>query len=120
VAIGVRITGDAAVFDVAGEDLTRPRFSDPSLHGLVQTELEKGTRKILVNFEKAAFVDSSGIGQIIGSYTSTRNLGGAFKFCSVPQNILAVFMIVGIVPLVIETYPDEASARASFAKPVSQ
>ena len=116
-AIGVRTVGDVAVFDITDEDLTRTSFAH--LHDLVRAELQAGRRKTLVNFEKARFVDSSGIGQIIGSYTSTKNLGGAFKFCAVPQKILAVFMVIGLVPLVIETYPDEASALASFAKPVS-
>lgn len=115
-AIGVRIVGDVAVFDIVAEDLTRTSFAIPSLHDLVRTQLNAGKRKILINFEKAEFVDSSGVGQIIGSYTSTRNIGGAFKFCSVPQKVLLVFMIVGIVPTLIKVYPDEPSALASFAE----
>ena len=112
--IAVRLAGDAAVFDIAG-DLTRTSFAP--LHDLVRTELEKGRRKVLLNFKKAEFIDSSGIGQVIGSYTSTKNLGGAFKFCSVPQKVLIVFIITGIVPHVITAYPDEASALAGFAAP---
>jgi anti-anti-sigma factor len=113
VAIGVRTAGDVAVFDVTGEDLTRP--ASAPLHELVRSQHGAGKRNVLINFQKAEFVDSSGIGQIIGSYTSTKNLGGAFKFCAVPQKILAVFVIVGLVPHIIKAYPDEPSALASFA-----
>jgi len=116
-AIGVRIVGDIAVFDIVGEDLTRTSFANPSLHELLRIQLDQGRRKILLDFEKAEFVDSSGIGQIIACYTSTRNLGGAFVFCAIPQKIMLVFMIVGIVPHIIKSYPDEASALASFASP---
>ncbi len=117
-AIAVRAAGDVAVFDITGEDLTRTSFAP--LHELVRTRLGAGQRKVLLNFEKAEFVDSSGIGQIIASYTSTTNLGGGLKFCAVPQKILLVLMIVGIVPHIIKAYPDEPSALASFAGPVSQ
>ncbi len=112
--IGVRTAGDVMIFDIVGEDLTRTSFANPSLHELVRTHLDMGRRKILVNFERAEFVDSSGIGQIISCYTSTKNLGGAFVFSSVPQKIMLVFMIVGIVPHIIKSYPDEPSALASF------
>ncbi len=116
-AIGVRILGDVAVLDIVGEDLARTAFTVPSLHDLIRTQLATSKRKILLNFEKATFIDSSGVGHIIGSFTSTQNLGGAFKLCCVPQKILLIFMIVGIVPRVITVYADEAAALASFGDP---
>ena len=114
-----RIVGDVAVFDVAG-DLTRMTITVPTLHDLVRAQLETGRRKFLFNYEKAEFIDSSGIGLIIGAFTSVRNLGGDLRFCCIPQKLRMVMMITGIVPRVITAYPDEAAALASFAAPESR
>lgn len=117
--ISVRILGDVAVFGIVGEDLTRTAFAVPTLYDLVRAQLETGKRKILVNFEKAEFVDSTGIGQIISSFTSTQKLGGAYKLCCVAQKLLLILIVVGLVPHVIKVFPDEAAALASFANPAT-
>lgn len=114
--IATRISGDVAVFDIAG-DFTRKDSPIPTLHELAHGQLETGMRKILFNFEKVGFVDSFGMGQIVSSYISTRNLGGGFKLCQVPPKLLFFLKVVNLVPNVISVYPDETAALESFANP---
>jgi anti-anti-sigma factor len=116
VYIASRVSGDVAVFDIAG-DLTRKDSPVPTLHELARGQLETGIHKILFNFEKVGFVDSFGLGQIVSSYISTQKLGGGFKLCQVPPKLLYFLELVKLVPNVISIYPDEASALESFAHP---
>ena len=114
--IKIRTSGDVVVFEVAG-DFTRTDYTVPNLHDLTSAQLQAGKRNVIVNFDKAGFVDSFGVGQIIASYTSTTKLGGGFKLCSVPRKVLLVLTIVGLVPRVLGVYRDEAAALESFAHP---
>jgi anti-anti-sigma factor len=114
--IPARTIGDVVVFDVEG-DLNRASSGATTLHELAKARLGMGDRKILFNFEKAGFVDSFGVGQILATYTSTQNLGGGLKLCNVPYKVLVVLMIVGLVPRVIKVYPSEEAALLSFDKP---
>jgi anti-anti-sigma factor len=108
-----RICGDVVVFDIIG-DFTRMERPTPTLHERVSAELAAGKRKVLLNFKRAGFVDSEGVGQIIASFTSAQRLGGGLKLCSVPKKLLVIFKVIGLVPHVLSVYPDEATGLESF------
>jgi len=112
--ITTRVIDDIAIFRIEG-DLTRATCDAPTLHDRVKTQLADDKRKIIFNFEKAGFVDSFGVGQIIATYQSAQNLGGSFKLASLPPRLLLTLKTTKIVPL-ISAYPSEESALASFAE----
>ena len=111
-----RKVGDVVVFDVEGE-FSRTASPVPTLHDLVKAQLDKGARKVLFNFEKTGFVDSFGVGQIIGTYTSTQNLGGRFKLAAISPRLLALLIITRLVPDILQVHPNEEAAMESFAEP---
>ena len=113
-----RPVGDVLVFDIEGEfsRLTSPL---PTLHQLVKAQLAFGKRMILFNFEKAGFVDSFGIGELVSSYTSTQGLGGKFKLCRLSEKIILIFHITGLIR-VFDIYPTEDAALESFAQPAAK
>ncbi|MDR2697650.1 MAG: STAS domain-containing protein, partial [Holophagales bacterium] len=43
---------------------------DQELGEAVRTELERGVRKIVIDFSKVSYLDSSGVGELVGCYTS--------------------------------------------------
>jgi anti-anti-sigma factor len=112
-----RSAGDVVIFDIEGEfsRLTSPL---PTLHQLVKAQLAFGKRMILFNFEKAGFVDTFGIGEMVSSYTSTQGLGGKFKLCRLSEKIILLFHITGLIK-VFDIYPTEDAALENFAKPLS-
>lgn len=112
--ITTRIVDDIAVFRIEG-DFTRITCEAPTLHDRVKNELEDGKRKIVFNFEKAGFVDSFGVGQIVATFQSTQNLGGRLALAALPPKLFLTLSIIMIVPKVISAYPSEESALASFA-----
>jgi anti-sigma B factor antagonist len=59
---------------IGGPDAT---LLSEKLHELI----EKGQKRFVVNMEKVDWMNSSGLGILIGGLTAVRNHGGDFKLC---------------------------------------
>ena len=112
--IRTRIVDDVVVFGTVG-DYSRVTVTPPTLYDLVKAQLRDGKRKILVNFEKAGFVDSFGVREIIQCFTSTKDLGGSFKIAALPRQLRLTLEITKVIE-VLDVYPNEEAAVASFAE----
>lgn len=56
-------------------------------------------RLLCMNFEKVSFMDSSGVGLVMGRYRQMKLLGGNLKVTNVPDNIYRIFAMSGIEAL---------------------
>ena len=112
--IKTRDYNSVVIFDIDGE-IRRSDMTDATLHQLVKTQLERGRRDILLNFENVEFVDSFGVGEILASYISTNNLGGKLKLVRISKKLYLIFQVTGLVR-VLEIYDDEDAALKSFGK----
>ena len=68
-------------------------------------------RKVVLDFKKVNFMDSAGIGLIIGRYKSTNCYGGKLELLNVSKKIKRMFEMSGIlniVPIVDELKLQEA------------
>lgn len=67
-------------------------------------EIQKYTpKKVVFNFEKVKFMDSSGIGMLIGRYKQILRFGGKAEMINVNYDIRRIFEMSGIfkiIPLV--------------------
>jgi len=111
--IKTRFIDDVVVFGIEG-DYTRITVTPPTLYELVKDQLREGKRKILFNFEKAGFVDSFGVREIIQTFTSTKDHGGSFKVAALPRGLRLTLEITGVIK-VLDVYQTEEAALASFA-----
>ena len=76
----------------------------------IDLEIEKrGIRTVILNLQDVRFVDSSGLGVIIGRYKKLLPLGGKLKITNVPPNILKIMELSGL-PKIISFYLEEAHA----------
>jgi len=57
------------------------------LRDTVQQLLGEGYTKLLLNFENVLHIDSSGIGELMGCYTSVKNQGGELKLLNLHKNV---------------------------------
>lgn len=112
-AVTSRTSGDTAILDIGGE-YSRLTASAPTLSELIKAQLDEGRRQVLVNYEKAGFIDSFAIGELITGFTSTQNLGGSFKICGLSSKIEVLFKITRL-DKVFDIYPDERAALEAFA-----
>ena len=57
-------------------------------------------RKVIFDFDSVTFMDSSGIGLIIGRYKFTNMLGGKLEVANLTQNVRKIFEMSGILKLI--------------------
>ena len=112
--INKRDKNDIVIFDLEGE-IRRSDTSDVSLHQFVKEQLDRGKRKILLNFDKVQFIDSFGIGEILASYISTQNLGGKLKLIRISKRLFLIFQVTQLTR-VLDILDDEDTALTSFIK----
>src|SRR5215467_1404153 len=106
-----RELGDVTILDLSGK-ITIGEGS-VQLREAVRRLLDDGKKKILLNLGEVAYVDSSGIGELVSSYTTTNNNGGHLKLLNLTKKIQDLLMITKLLT-VFETFDSEASALDSF------
>ena len=83
------------------------------LRETVRKLLDEGKKKLLLNLGDVSYVDSSGIGELVSSYTTTNNNGGQLKLLNQTKKIHDLLTITKLVT-VFETFDNEEAAVASF------
>lgn len=110
--ISTRKSGNVTILDLEGK-LTIG-VGDHLLRGTVREALAGGARSILVNMQNVTVVDSSGIGELIASYTSTTQTGGKLKLLKLPPKIHDMLLITQLIS-VFQFFDDEKEAVDSFS-----
>ncbi|HYV04775.1 MAG TPA: STAS domain-containing protein [Blastocatellia bacterium] len=106
-----RQAGDVTILDLSGK-ITIGEGS-VQLREAVRRMLDEGRKKILLNLGDVSYVDSSGIGELVSSYTTTGNNGGQLKLLNQTKKIHDLLTITKLVT-VFETHDNEETAVASF------
>ena len=82
--IGQRMAGDVTVVEIIG-DITLSKGGDVIIKDKVQSLLQQGNRKLLLDLGNVSYVDSAGLGQLVQVYATTRHLDGQLKRCASPN-----------------------------------
>ena len=69
---------------------------DQELGESVRTSLEQGARKVLINFSKVSYLDSSGVGELVGCYTSVKGKGGELRICGMNSRIFSLITMTSL------------------------
>ena len=75
--------------------------------------MASGRCRVLLNLARVSYVDSTGIGEIVGAYTRVVREGGSLKLCGVSSRIQELLDTTHIAT-VIESFADEADALRAF------
>jgi anti-sigma B factor antagonist len=78
-------------------------------------DLLNQSRQIVLNLAEVNYIDSSGIGTLVGLYTSARNAGGEIKLASLTNRVKDVLQITKL-GLIFEFYDTADQAASSFNK----
>jgi len=80
--------------------------------------LLRDRRSIVLHLGEVVFIDSSGLGTMVRTLTSTRQVHGDLKLCDVPEHVRKVLALSHLTKL-FESHESEDSAVAAFyGKPV--
>ena len=109
--INERQAGDVTVLDMSGK-ITIGEGS-VSLRTAIRRLLEEGKKRILLNLAGVSYVDSSGIGELVSSYTAINKEGGQLKLLNLTQKLQDLLTITKLLT-VFDVYESEAEALNSF------
>jgi anti-sigma B factor antagonist len=83
------------------------------------TWLLRDRRSIVLHLGEVEFVDSSGLGAIVRSLTSTRQARGDLKLCNIPERVRKVLELSQLTKL-FDSHESEEKAVAAFYRPGSR
>jgi anti-sigma B factor antagonist len=86
---------------------------DVQLRDLIAQCLNDGKNNILLDMSGVSTIDSSGIGELVGSFTTVTNRGGRLKLLHLPGKVSDLLQVTQLIT-VFEVHEDEAKAVASF------
>ncbi len=69
---------------------------DQELGEAVRTELAQGARKILLDFSAVSYLDSSGLGELVGCFTAIRSRGGDLKVCGLNTRVFDLMKLTSL------------------------
>ena len=83
------------------------------LRDTVRDLLSKGKKKIVLNLAEVNYIDSTGVGELVGSLMSVRNRGGDLKLMNLTQKVKDVVNVTKLYT-VFDIKEDEFTAVKSF------
>ena len=102
---------DVTVLDLKGK-LTLGD-GDELLRNKINSLIQAGTKKILLNLGDVPYIDSAGLGEVVRTYTTASRQGGSLKLLNLTKRIKDLLAITKLLT-VFETFDTEAEAVKSF------
>jgi anti-sigma B factor antagonist len=109
--IETRTVGDVHVLDCSGK-ITLGEGT-MAIRNTVKDVLKGGGKKIILNLSDVNYIDSSGIGELVSSYTTVTNQGGHLKLVNLTKKIHELLAITKLLT-VFQVFDSEQAAISSF------
>ena len=106
------IVGDVAVIDINGRVTSGEGVE--ILRDKINSLLHQGYQKLLLNLAGVDYLDSAGLGEIVGTFATVRRQGGTLKLLGLTSRIRDLLSITKLLT-VFETFDSEAEAVRSFS-----
>ena len=106
-----RQVGAVTVIDLSGRVILGEASS--LLRETVKDLASRGQKRILLNLADVSYIDSSGLGALVASFTTIKGLQGEIKLLKLTSKVHDLLQITKLLT-VFEVFTDEASALKSF------
>ena len=83
------------------------------LRDSVRQLIAEGKKKIILNLAHVDYIDSSGVGELVSSFTTVRNAGGELKLLSLSKKVSDILQVTKLYT-VFDIKEDEFTAVKSF------
>jgi len=111
--VGVRQVDGVTIVDLGGR-ITLGDTSSGKLREAIREILSRGDKKIVLNLGDVSYIDSSGLGELVSSYTTASTQGGKVKLLNLQKKVQDLLQITKLYT-VFDTYENEADAVLSFS-----
>ena len=105
--------GAVTIVDVSGKLTLGEATSD--LRDTIRALVQAGSRNIVLNMADVSYLDSSGLGELVGAHTTVTTAGGEIKLLNLAKRVHDLLKVTKLYT-VFEVFEDEPSAVASFSK----
>jgi anti-sigma B factor antagonist len=111
--IDQRAVGDVVVLDLKGRVTLGE--GDELLKDKVNSLINQGQKKVVLNLAEVPYIDSAGLGEIVRTYTTVSRQGGSLKLLNLTKRITDLLSITKLLT-VFETFESENDAVRSFSQ----
>ena len=109
--IDTREVSHVTILDIGGRIVLGDETG--ALRDAVRGLIKDGKKKIILNLAGVDYIDSSGVGELVGSFTAVRNAGGELKLLNLTQKVQDVLHVTKLYT-VFDIKDDEFHAVKSF------
>jgi len=109
--INVRETGNVVILDLNGRITLGETAA--SLRDNIRELLDAGQKNILLNLAQVGYIDSSGLGQLVGSFATVNGRGGQLKLLNLQTRLHELMQVTKLIT-VFDCYTNESAAMRSF------
>ena len=107
-----RSAGTVKVLDLSGQ-ITFTQ-GDLQLKDKINSLVHQGHTNILVNMANVTYVDSAGLGELVGAFTTVTKAGGSMKLVNLTKKLHDLLAITKLLT-VFDTFDSEQDALKEFA-----
>ena len=106
-----RKKGNVTIFDLKGKIL----FGDgiDELRQSINASIKENEKQLVLNFAEVPYLDSTGLGEVVRSYTTLKKEGGTVKIANLSNKVKDLMMVTKLIT-VFETFNNETEAVNSF------
>jgi anti-sigma B factor antagonist len=109
--VDTREVAHVTILDVKGRIVLGDEIGE--LRDAVRGLIADGKKKIILNLANVDYIDSSGVGELVGSFTAMRKAGGELKLLNLSQKVKDVLYVTKLYT-VFDIRDDEFTAVKSF------
>lgn len=109
--INSREVAHVTILDIGGRIVLGDEIGQ--LRDAVRALVADGKKKIILNLGEVDYIDSSGVGELVGCFTTVRNAGGELKLLNLTQKVHDVLHVTKLYT-VFDIRDDEFTAVKSF------
>ena len=109
--VKTRKVDNVIVVDLSG----RLTIGEPVLllRETLRVQINQGVKHYILNLRDVSYIDSSGLGELVSSYTTVRNKQGDVKLLNLTTKAKDLLQMTKLLT-VFDTYDDEAKALAAL------
>ena len=109
--IDIRTVRDVSILDCSGK-ITLGEGT-MSIRNTAKDVVQGGAKKIILNLAGITYIDSAGVGELVGAYVTAGNNGAKLKLLGLTGKLREVLTITKLLT-VFEVFDSEAAAVLSF------
>jgi anti-sigma B factor antagonist len=105
--IHTRTIGDAHILDIDGQIVLGRETM--IVRNTIKDLLHNGGKNIVLNLAEVNYIDSSGVGELVSSFTTVAKEGGQLKLLNLTSKVQEILAITRLLT-VFQVYDDEQAA----------